>query len=457
MKIPVGKLLAAVLLTFALSPVAFAQQAPADLILVNGRIFTGTAPKASAEALAIRGDRIVAVGTTAEIERLAGKTTRRIDLQRHVAVPGFNDAHHHFSPNPKGRNLQFKTMEPSWEETTAAIQTAAAQEAPGTWIFGDVGSTVILNDKITRVTLDKTALNHPVLLRAYYGHGSVINSKAMASLHIKEDEADPSGGYFERVANSKLINGRLWEYAQWNRARLLTAKVPDADAIKALRQMGDEAARYGVTTLQIMPMMPVDRFARLVVNADLPVRVRAIPFSQTTAQGRDLSEIRSLASVNLNNPKVTVSGIKWILDGTPIERGAANREDYNDRPGERGGLNFPEKEIATMLKESLDFKQQILLHCSGDRAADAVIAAMESHATKVDWKSKRVRIEHGDGVTGDLIARVHKLGVIVVQNPMHLAGPDMISARYGPNTQFFPLRAPTSKRIWRSRSVRTGR
>ncbi len=98
-------------------------------------------------------------------------------------------------------------------------------------------------------------------LRAYYGHGFVIN-------------------------------GRVWEYAQWNLARLLTAKVSDEEAIKALRRMADEATGYGVTSLQIMPMMPVTRFARLLVKADLPLRLRAIPFSLTNAQGRDRSEIR---------------------------------------------------------------------------------------------------------------------------------------------------------------------
>jgi predicted amidohydrolase YtcJ len=435
------KIVHVVFFSILLSLVVYGQQSPADLILVNGKVFTGDAAKPSAEAIAIRGERVIAVGTTREIEKLAGKTARRIDLQGHIVTPGFNDAHFHFWPYPNRLHLQFKSLEPSWDETTTAINTATRQAPSGTWIFGDVGSGVILNEQVTRFALDKITPNHPVLLRAYYGHGFIINSKAMPLLQVKEEEPDPSGGYFERVANTKTINGRFWEYAQWNQARQLSAKVSDEETISALRRMADEAIGYGVTSLQIIPMMPVVRFARLLVKADLPVRVRAIPFSMTSMQGRDVAEIRQSARMNLQNSKVTVSGIKWILDGTPFERGGANRADYNDKPGWRGKLNFSEREIATMLKESLDFKRQILLHCAGDKAAEVVIATMESYGNKIDWKSKRVRIEHGDGVTGDLIARASKLGITIVQNPTHFSPVDVMYARYGTNTQFFPLRS----------------
>ena len=433
------KIVHVVFFSVLLSHIIYGQQAPADLILVNGKIFTSEATKPAAEAIAIRGERILAVGTSAEIEKLKGKITRRIDLQGRLVTPGFNDAHFHYWPDPKGVYLQFKSMEPSWEETTAAISEAVQKAPAGTWIFGEVGSVVILNEQVTRFALDKIAPHHPVLLHAYYGHGFVINSKALPLLQVKEEEVDPSGGYFERVANTKTINGRFWEYAQWNLTRRLAAKVSDEEAIKALRKVADEAIGYGVTSLQIMPMMPVARFTRLLVKADLPVRVRVIPFSQTNSQGRDVSEIRLPA--NRPSAKVTVDGIKWVLDGTPFERGAANRTDYHDQPGWRGKLNFSEREIATMLKEALDFKRQILLHCAGDKAAESVLAAMEGYGNQVDWKSKRVRIEHGDGVTGDLIARAAKLGVIIVQNPTHFSSVEMIYTRQGTNTQFFPLRS----------------
>ena len=123
-----------ILLSVLLPLVAYGQPAPADVIVFNGKVFTGDAAKPSAEAVAMHGERIMAVGTSAEIAPLAGAQTRRIDVQGRTVVPGFNDAHFHFGPNPKGFTLQFKTMEPSWPETSAAIAQAVQQTPAGTWI-----------------------------------------------------------------------------------------------------------------------------------------------------------------------------------------------------------------------------------------------------------------------------------------------------------------------------------
>jgi hypothetical protein len=187
-------------------------------------------------------------------------------------------------------------------------------------------------------------------------------------------------------------------------------------------------------------MMPIERFAKLLVRADLPIRVRAIAFSPTTPSGRDLSEIRELGRLQFPGSKVTISGIKWIVDGTPIERGAALRDDYADRPGWRGRLNFPASDIAAMLDESLEFNQQLLLHCVGDKTADVIFSAMEAaDGGKVDWKSKRPRIEHGEGVVDDLMSRARALGVIVVQNPSHFAFAELFRQRW--RSPMGPLRS----------------
>jgi len=347
-------------------------------------------------------------------------------------VPGFNDAHFHFAPEPKGYHLEFKTPNPTWEETTAAIAAVVKDTPAGTWILGTVGTDLLFSPEATRFALDRVAPHHPVWLRELTRHGNVINSRAMPLLHIGEEEPDPAGGYYERVgAGSQRINGRFWDYPAWKAWRVLSEQVTDEEAIKALRELADEAVRYGVTSMQIMPATPIDRFARLLAQADLPIRVRAMPFSLTSARGRDLSEIRQLASLKFPQTRVTVSGIKWVLDGTPLERGAALRRDYADRPGWRGQLNFPEGEVAAMVKESLDFKQQLLLHCVGDRSAEVVFNALESLGAKVDWPQKRVRIEHGDGIIDDLIPRARRLGVVVVQNPVHFSNPELIRRRWG--------------------------
>lgn len=419
------------LLIACLPVVAHGQSTPADLVLINGRVFTADTARPTADALAIRGERIVAVGTTAEIAALAGEKTRTIDLHQRVVTPGFNDAHVHFGPDPKGFTVQLETNEPSWAQTSAAIEQAVQQKPPGTWIFVTVGYGVVLDESVTRAALDKLAPDHPVLLRAYYGHGYIANSKALPLLQLANDEPDPAGGHYERIAGSNEINGRFWEYAQWRPTRALASAVSDDEALLAMHEMADGALRAGITSLQIFPAMPMDRFARLLVKADLPVRVRAIAFSPTTPSGRDLSEIRELGRFQFPGSKVTVSGIKWIVDGTPIEWGAALRDDYADRPGWHGRLNFPESDVAAMLTESLQFHQQLLLHAVGDETADVIFDAMEAtEGGKTDWKSKRLRIEHGEGVIADLIPRARALGVIVVQNPSHFGFAELFRKRW---------------------------
>ena len=142
-------------------------------------------------------------------------------------------------------------------------------------------------------------------------------------------------------------------------------------------------------------------------------------------------------------PLVTVSGTKWILDGTPIERSAAMRTPYADRPSTSGELNFSEKEMEDMLRESLQRDDQLLVHIVGDRTAETFLNAMDATGGKAVWSKRRVRMEHGDGVLPDLVARVRELGIVVVQNPTHLALRDLMVGRYGSQRadQLQPLRS----------------
>jgi hypothetical protein len=409
-----------------------ANQIAPDLILYNGKIFTSDDAQPDAEAIAIGGERILAIGTNDEIKKLAGKKTRLIDLQNRVVTPGFNDAHAHFMPEPKGFNLQFKDLEPSWSETVEAIKNAVKQTTKGEWIFGTIGWKALAGTEANRRTLDEIAPDNSVFLETYYGHGLIVNSKAMAVLKISENTVNPLGGYFERDGDTKKLNGRMFEYAQWRQNRFLAEQVSDEEAVKKLKKKAEEAVSFGITSMHIMPTMRIERFVRLLEKAELPIRVRAMPFSLTTPEGRDLSEIGGLSKLKSSNAKITVGGIKWILDGTPLERGAALRKDYDDKPGWRGQLNFTENEIEKIIKESLQFNQPLLLHCVGDRACEAVFNAMEKvGGGKIDWAKKRVRLEHAEVVIDDLLERAKKLGVVIVQNPTHFTDGEASQMRWG--------------------------
>jgi predicted amidohydrolase YtcJ len=415
---------------------------PAELVLLNGKVFTSASAKPSAEAIAIRGERIIAVDTSDKIKALAGPNTRQLDLQGRVVVPGFNDAHFHHQPRPPGIRLTLRFPEPTWAEVIAALVEGVKQAPAGTWIFGQAGGVVVNDPQATRMALDRVAADHPVLIHSYFGHGHVINSRAMLLLGLRDDEPDPLGGIFEREPGTKRINGKFFEYAGWGPFRRLADSASDDQIVASLRAMADEAVRFGVTSIQIMTNASPDRYVTLLRRAQLPLRVRVIRWPPTDTRGRDLQDGRSLPRYPPGAPLVTVSGTKWILDGTPIERGMAVRTPYLDRPGWRGLLLFPPADIEAMLRESMANQDPVLFHAVGDRTIDTVLTAMEALDVDGNWPNRRVRIEHGDGLLADLVPRAKRLGVVVVQNPTHF-DPKATSVvdRLGAGHQFFPFRS----------------
>ena len=420
-----------------------AAQPRADLIFLNGKIFTSDPSRSNATALAIRGGLIQAVGDDNVVRKLAGQNTRIIDLGGRTVVPGFNDAHAHFGPMFQGIDLEFNTHEPTWAQTQAAIEKAVANAPKGKWIFGAVGGTVINDPSANRATLDRIAPENPVLLNAYFGHGSIINSRGLEVFKISDSMKDPAGGRFERGEKTRKLTGRMFEYPAWNLHRILVEQGTDEQLTAELQKQASYAASLGITTMQLMPGFSTGRFVRILNGAKLPVRVRAISFPGTTANGRDLGDVRSLATSKPTSQNISVSGIKWILDGTPIERGAAMRTAYLDTPGSTGHLNFSVSEIEKIVRESIEADQQLLLHAVGDLAVEAALDAMDKVGAerKIHWPSKRVRIEHGEGVTGDLVERARKLGVIVVQNPSHFTVVEEIHTRWGRETKFSSQRS----------------
>jgi predicted amidohydrolase YtcJ len=130
-------------------------------------------------------------------------------------------------------------------------------------------------------------------------------------------------------------------------------------------------------------------------------------------------------------PLITVSGTKWLLDGSPIERTAAMRKPYTDLPSTSGELDFPQKEMEAMLRESLQNDDQLMVHAVGDRATELFLNAMDATGGPKACSDRRVRIEHGDGIMPDLIAGVKRMGLIVVENPTHLALRELFVKRFG--------------------------
>jgi hypothetical protein len=401
----------------------------ADLILLNGKIFTSDSAHPYVEALAIRGERIVATGNAERVRMLAGPKTRLIDLGGRVVIPGINDAHHHCAFEPAGFHLQFKSAEPTWADVAEEVAAAVAKTPKGTLIRGEIGPVAFFDARANAVSLDKIAPDHPVMLDTWAQHGGVLNSSAFARFGIKENEPDPVAGHFVRSADGKLT-GVVYEYAKFQINRRRSDMATEEEALQQAQEFFQDAVRLGITSVQDMSMPGgAERCVMASKKAPTPIRMRVIRMAGTTAKGRDKTEGRGLPPHPA--PLITVSGTKWLLDGSPIERTAALRKPYTDLPSASGEPDFPEKEMEAMLRESLQNDDQLMVHAVGDRVTEMFLNAMDATGGAKVWADRRVRVEHGDGIMPDLIPRVKELGLIVVENPTHFALRELFVKRFG--------------------------
>ena len=388
-----------------------------ELILTGGRIFTSDSAHRWAEAVAIRGQRILAVGTTAEVRRLSGRGTREIALAGRVVIPGINDAHDHFAEVQipgEFRTGPSPTPDPTPAQVLDSIRAIATRTPKGTWITTTIGMAILGDTSARRAALDRVAPDHPVFLTAWWGHGGVVNSQALQTLKIPDTVADPLGGWYERDGAGHLT-GKLDEYAEWEPLRRIYSSMPERSIVQGLRSFATASLGMGVTSVQDMASYFDPRLTeRVLREARLPIRVRVIRWSMPNASGRNEKEWDGVASHPA--PRVIVSGRKWIVDATPIEQFALMRRSYAGRPGWHGRLDFPMDTVRAMLAGALvPGAAQLHLHIVGDSATELVLSAMESLAPDSVWRAKRVRFEHGNGVVGAQVGRARRLGIVIAQ------------------------------------------
>src|SRR5260370_4169546 len=204
----------------------------------------------------------------------------------------------------------------------------------------------------------------------------------------------------------------------------------EEEVLQQTRGFFEDAVKLGITSVQDMSLPGgAARCLMASIKAPTPIRMRVVRMAGTTVNGRDKTEGRSLPIHPA--PLITVSGTKWLLDGSPIERTAALRKPYTDLPSTSGELDFPGKDMEAMLRESLQNDDQLMVHAVGDRATELFLNAMDGTAGPKEWAARRARIEHGDGIMPDLIARVKGMRLIVVQNPTHLGLRELFVKRFG--------------------------
>lgn len=412
----------------ASSPV---QQVPPKeiLVLTDGKIFTSDRSNLWAEAIAIEEERIVAVGSAEAVFAEANRRSPLLEvhpLGGRVVVPGFNDAHFHGGAYPQHVALEFTVRDPAPEEVIARLQEAVASNPAGTWIMGDVGGRVLNDPAFDRRRLDAVSATHPIAVTSWAGHGTIANSPALAAFGYDDTTADPMGGTLGRTADGKL-NGRLDEYAGYRASRVFASLVPETDRVARYRNATRILAGHGITSVQNMSnIRPAPEAAATIAAAASPLRWRVIRFPMTTATSFGAGEDSGVFLA-------ARPGAKWILDGTPVERGAAMTVPYVG-VATKGTMNFSRETIAAMLEDADGRGEQPMFHAVGDEAIDAMLDAMDATGGAVRWSAKRVRLEHGDMATAAQLLRMRDLGVVYVQNPAHLAVPEMKTERYAPRT-----------------------
>jgi predicted amidohydrolase YtcJ len=293
-----------------------------------------------------------------------------------------------------------------------------------------MGIDVGTDSTINRSELDKIAPNHPLLLEAFWGHVCYFNSAAIAALHLSETEPDVAGGKFERMKNSQVLNGRAFEEA----CNLLRRNKPTSDALfsESLKELAKQSLYFGITSIQNMCTGAIPEvFIRALKESPLPIRFRLIRWGQFRNDGRILIPAKNFTSDVRGLDLVRLSGTKWMLDGTPIERLAAVNTEYKDQPGWKGELDFTDEEVNRILNELSGRNEQPLFHAVGDHTIQYLLNKLEKHASS--WTKKRVRIEHGDGLLPENFEQAKKLQVIIVQNPSHLTFVSMLHNRLPDN------------------------
>lgn len=442
------KLFITSLLTFALLSNSFVTTAQAKqkatLILFNGKVFTANDKNEFAEAVAVEGDRIVAIGTTKEI-RSRYQSTKEIDLQGKLVTPGFNDAHIHFI----GGGLALMRVDLNGAKTLAeAKQRIAAKikELPaGSWITGRGWDHTLWGGAWpTRQDLDEVAPNNPVFVQRVDGHVSWANTLALQKAGVTKSTQAPDGGEILRDDREEPT-GILKETAMGLVGRVVPQPT-QAETMQAVELALAEARRYGITSVQdISGYNATKLYREFLKQGKLTVRVTEF---QTFDDLLDtLKKQREEFSVYKDEPKwIRLGALKGYVDGTLGSRTAAMLAPYSDDPKNSGIPRRPPEELTKMIVERDAAGYQIALHAIGDRANRMALEGFasapyfveieknkfEGQAPSLDEKSKSVlyelavavndrrhRIEHAQVVAPSDFARFAKLGVIASMQPSH--------------------------------------
>jgi predicted amidohydrolase YtcJ len=426
------------MLLFA-AAVATAQPTPdrartADLIFHNARIYTVSTAQPIAEAVAVRGDRILRVGRSSDVLALRGPATRVIDLQGGTVVPGLADAHGHFVGLGQSlQRLDFRSTS-SYDQIVEMVRKAAAQARPGEWILGRSWDQNDWPEKQfpTADKLDAAAPNNPVYLTRVDGHAGLANRRALAAGGVTRETKDPDGGEIIRDKAGEPT-GVLIDRAQG----LVASKIPDPSreqTLDAILRADAECRRLGLTMVHdagAPPELVESGYKPLIDQGKLQTRLYVM-LRGSLASLRPSFERGPVT--NYHDSHLQVRAIKIVADGALGSYGAALLEPYSDRHDTRGLLTTPPEEVYQQTLEASKAGFQTCIHAIGDRANREVLDIFERVQAEVPAaRALRMRDEHSQILDAQDIPRFARLNVIASMQTTH-ATSDMpwVPTRIGP-------------------------
>ena len=407
----------------------------ADLVVVNGTVWTGD-QLSDGTAVAVTGNRIVLVGTDAEMDALIGQQTVRIDAEGGLVAPGFIDSHVHLLTG--GLHLASVQLRDarSKEEFVSRIADFASRSAPGEWIIGgDWDHTGWGGQLPERAWIDAVTPDNPVWINRLDGHMALANSAALNIAGVTARSADVAGGEIVRRANGEPT-GILKD----NAMVLIDRAVPEftvrqrTDALKAAMAF---LLEQGVTSVHDMAGEPGSYEALRVLHDrdDMSVRVyEAFPLSQWRSLQ---SEIDNRGT---GDDWLRIGGLKGFVDGSLGSHTAAFFEPFSDAPNDSGLFVTPPDSLKAWMIASDSLGLQNFVHAIGDRAIATILGIMEDVAAANGPRDRRFRVEHAQHIRPDDLPRFAADGVIASMQPYHaiddgrwaedVIGPDRIKSTY---------------------------
>jgi hypothetical protein len=401
-----------------LAPACRAPEAQvADLVLRGGTIWTGSPERPTAEALAIAGGRVVALGSAAELAPLVGRSTRLIELEGRTALPGLIDAHTHFVSGGFQLSAVDLRDADTPEELAGRIAAFAATLEPGRWITGGDWDHERWGGELPRREwIDSLTPDHPVFVNRLDGHMALANTLALDAAGIIAETQDPAGGAIVRDPSTDEPTGVLKDEAMGLVARVIPPpSAAELDA--ALAAAARHALSLGVTQVHDMGTWDhLETYRRALDTERLPLRVYSVVPMATWERMHAFVEEHGRGDDRLH-----WGGLKAFVDGSLGSTTAWFYEPYADDPSTSGLMTTDTAELRRWIVGADGAGLHVIVHAIGDRANDWLLGVYRDVAEAHGPRDRRFRIEHAQHLTPEAIRRIAEQEVVASMQPYHAA------------------------------------